>query len=135
MDDIQKLLDSTFSFVEDLLKNHGEFFPLATALKLDDSIAQIATYDGNERPLSVNLISDIKNAIRAKKEDYKAIAIFYDVKAVDPDTKIKTDAIAIFVETRNDKTSFTFYYPYQLTKDKKLNFSDPWKSKIDKEIF
>jgi hypothetical protein len=135
MNDIEKLLDSTMPFVEGLLKNHGEFFPLASAIKTNDSIAQVGTYDGDDRPLSDKLIVDLKKAFRAKKDDYKTIAIFYDVRVVDPDTKVKTDAVAVFVETKNDDSAFTFYYPYTLTKDKQLTFSNPWKNKMTKEIF
>lgn len=57
------------------------------------------------------------------------------MRVVDPDTKVKTDAVAVFVETKNDDSAFTFYYPYTLTKDKQLTFSNPWKNKMTKEIF
>ena len=135
MNDIEKLLDSTMPFVEGLLNKHGEFFPLASAIKTNDSIAQVGTYDGDDRPLSDKLIADLKQAFRAKKDDYKTIAIFYDVRVLDPDTNVKTDAIAVFVETKKDNSAFTFYYPYTLTKDKQLTFSNPWKNKTNKEIF
>ncbi len=135
MNDIEKLLDSTMPFLEGLIKKHGEFFPLASAIKTNDSIAQVGTYDGDDRPLSDKLIADLKNALRAKRNDYRTIAIFYDVKVVDPSTKVKTDAIAVFVETKNDDSAFTFYYPYTLTTDKELIFSNPWKNKMGIEIF
>jgi hypothetical protein len=135
MNDIEKLLDITMPFVEELLKNHGEFFPLASAVMTNDSIAPVATYDGNERPLSDNLIVDFKEVFRANKDDYKTIAIFYDVRVNDPDTKVNTDAVAVFIESKNDYSAFKFYYPYTLTKDKPLTFSNPWKTTTPKEIF
>jgi hypothetical protein len=135
MTDIEKLLDSTFPFVESLLKEYGEFFPLASAVKTNDSIAQVGTYDGDERPLSTKVISDLKKAFIAKRNDYKSIAIFYDVKITDPNTNKKTDAIAVFVESENGKTAYTFYYPYELTSQKELIFSESWKIENDKEIF
>jgi hypothetical protein len=135
MNDIEKLLDSTIPFVEELIIKHGEFFPLASAIKTNDIVVQVGTYDRDERPLSDKLIVDLKRALRAKRNDYKTIAIFYDVRVVDPDSKVKTDAIAVFVETKNDVSAFTFYYPYSLTNDKQLRFSNPWKNEIDKEIF
>ena len=135
MNDIERLLDSTFPFVEELLKEHGEFFPLASAVKTNNSIAQVGTYDGDEQPLSNTVIADLKTAFRVKKDDYKTIAIFYDVRVVDPNTNLKTDAVAVFVETKNDNTAYTFYYPYVLTTDKDLSFSDAWKNANDKEIF
>ena len=135
MNDIERLIDSTFPFVEDLLTKHGEFFPIASAVKTNGSIAQVGTYDGDDKPLSEKLIADLKAAFIAKKVEYKAVAIFYDVRVVDPDTKIKTDAIAVFIESKNEKQAYTFYYPYSLTTEYKLIFSDPWKSEKEKEVF
>jgi hypothetical protein len=135
MEDIQKLLDSTFPFVSDLLKRYGEFFPLASAISVDDSIAQIGTYDGNEKPLSDKLIVDLKNAIRVKKECYKVIAIFYDGSVINPETNIKADAVIVFVESRSLDKSNTFYYPYHLSDDKQLIFSNAWREENDREIF
>ena len=135
MNDIEKILHSTMPFVEGLLKENGEFFPLASAIKTNDSIAQVGTYDGEDRPLSDKVIADLKKAFRAKKDEYKTIAIFYDVRVVDPDSKVKTDAVAVFIETKNDHSAYTFYYPYSLTKDNELTFANPWKNKAKSEIF
>lgn len=135
MNDIERLLDSTFPLVDDLLKNYGEFFPLASAIKTDNTIAQVGTYFGDERPLSNKVITELKKSFRAKVEDYKTIAIFYDVKVVNPNTNLKTDAVAVFIETKIEDTAYVFYYPYTLTNDKQLSFSDSWKNKNDKEIF
>jgi len=135
MNDIERLLDSTFPFVENLLKEYGEFFPLASAIQTNDSIAQVGTFDGDDRPLSTQVIFDLKKAFIAKRNNYKSIAIFYDVKITDPTTNLKTDAIAVYVESENGKTAYTFYYPYELTGQKELIFSESWKIENDKEIF
>jgi len=81
------------------------FFPLGTAIKTDDSIAQVGTYEGDERPESKILIEDLKKVFRAKKEEFKANCLFYDVSVVDPNTNEKTDAIAVFAESKNRKFS------------------------------
>jgi hypothetical protein len=135
MNDIERLLDSTFPLVEELLKNYGEFFPIASAIKIDDTIAQVGTYKEDEKPLSNEVITDLKNAFKAKVNSYKIIAIFYDVKIINPNTNIKTDAVAVYVETKIGETAYVFYYPYSLTNDKQLTFSDSWKIKNGKEIF
>ena len=137
MEDFKRLTDATFPFVEDLLKKHGEFFPLASAIEKNDSIANVGTYDGNEQPLSDKVIADLKIGLRegAKKGDYKAIAIFYDVRVIDPNTNQKTDAVAVFVENKNDATAYKLFYPYTLTKDRVLTFAESWKNITEKEIF
>ncbi len=135
MNNFERLLNSTLPFVIELLKENGEYFPLASAIKTNDSIAQVGTYDGDEMPLSIKLITDLKNAFRAKSEDYKTIAIFYDVSVLDPNTNLKKDSIAVFLENKTDSKSYIYYYPYILTSDKEISISDKWIEEIDKEIF
>ena len=135
MEDFERLLDATFPFVEDLLKKHGAFFPLASAIETTDSIAQVGTYDGAEQPLSDKVIADLKVGLSegAKKGDYKAIAIFYDARAIDPNTNQKTDAVAVIVE--NSSIAYKLFFPYTLTKNSVLTFGESWRNDIDKEIF
>ncbi len=135
MNNIERLLESTFPFVEELLRKHGEFFPLASAVLTNDSIASVGFYDGDEQPLSNTVISNLKTAFIAKSEEYKAVAIFFDVRVVDPKTNLKTDAVAVFVESKGDSTAYTLYYPYVLTANNELLFSEAWRSENPKEIF
>jgi hypothetical protein len=135
MDDTEQLLNSTMPFVEELLTKYGEFFPLASAIKVDGSVAQVGTYDGDERPLSDKLITDFKTAFKAKRDKYRAVTIFYDVRVVNPDTEQKVDAIAVFVETEYENDAFTFYFSYSLTPDKGIEFGNSWKNLKPKEIF
>jgi hypothetical protein len=48
---IQRLIDSTFPFVEDLLLKYAEFFPLAAAVTTNGNIAQIGTYAGDDNAI------------------------------------------------------------------------------------
>lgn len=135
MNEIERLLDSTFPLIVNLLENYGEFFPLASAIKTNDSIAQIGTYEGDEQPLSNTLITNFKSTFRANRDDYNAITIFFDVRVMDPNTNSKTDAVAVFAEMKKDSVAFNFYYPYVLTPNNKLTFSEPWSTEVPKEIF
>ena len=137
MEDFEKLLDATFPFVEDLLKNYAEFFPLASAIDKNGGIAQVGTFDGDEQPKSDKVIADLKAGLRegAKNGEYKAIAIFYDVKVIDPNTNQKTDAVAVFVENKKDTKAYKLFYPYSLTMDSVLTFTESWRNETEKEIF
>jgi hypothetical protein len=136
MADIQRLIDNTLPFVQELLSKYGEFFPLASAVTISDNIAQVGTYDGVEQLESFKLIVDLKRALKAKQNDYKCIAIFYDVRVTVPTTKLKTDAIAVFVETESEETGFIIYYPYIVTDDRVVELTEgAWKEINDKEIF
>jgi len=77
------------------------FFPLGTAIKTDDSIAQVGTYEGDERPESKILIEDLKKVFRAKKEEFKAIAIFYDVSVVDPNTNERQTLLQFLLKQKS----------------------------------
>ena len=135
MSDAQRLLDNNFSFVEELLKKYGEFYPLASAIRADDNIVQIGTFDGDEKPLSDKLIGDLKKGLRAKKENYKSIIIYYDVRVASPFSEQKTDAIAAYFESKYEKTAYVFYCPYLLTKEREIKFFKSWKEETAKEIF
>ncbi|HEV8506546.1 MAG TPA: hypothetical protein VGQ53_14140 [Chitinophagaceae bacterium] len=136
MSDIQRLIDITFPFVQKLLTEYGEFFPLASAVKCDDQIAQVGTYNNDERPLSDTLIADLKKGLKAKQGEYKCVAIFYDVRVIIPVTNLKSDAIAVFTEAQYENNGFIIYYPYELTKEKKLIMKEGvWKEATNKEIF
>jgi len=136
MTDQERLIDSTLPLIKQLLETYSEFFPLASAIKSDDSIAQVGTYDGDKKPLSQKVILELKNGFKALKDKYKSIAIFYDVCVVDPNTELKTDAVAIFTETRNENSAYIFYYPYVLTNDNQITFlPNHWNDINNREIF
>lgn len=132
MDDIQNILNITFPFVQNLLKDYGEFYPLASIVKKDKTVEQFLTYDkdGNEFPKSISVIERIKNELRSKENAFIAIAIFYDVKLKEKNT----DAIAVYIEHKLENAAFTFYYPYEII-EKEPIFSDSWKTIEMMEIF
>jgi len=135
MEDFEKLLDATFPFIEELLKKYGEFFPVASAIDNNESVSLVGTYDGNEQPSSDTVIADLKLGLidGVKKDKYKAIAIFYDVRVTDPNTNQKTDAVSVFVE--NDSTACKLFFSYTLTNDRVLTFGESWRNDVEKEIF
>jgi len=134
MDDFKKLIETNLPFIESLLTEYGEFYPVACAIDHKENIKQVGTYLGEEHPSSNDVLTELKKAFKANKEDYKAIAIFYDVRIIDPNTSLKTDAIAVFLEAQRENKGFTFYFPYQLT-DGQLIFSESWKNENEKEIY
>jgi hypothetical protein len=131
------LIDMTFPFVDSLLIKYGEFFPVAAAINKDGTISTVATYDGNERPLSDDVIKSLKNALidGAIKGEYTASVIFYDVRAINPYTGEKGDAVAVWFENSDDSVGKRFFYPYVLSEKRELSYSEGWNNTIEKEIF
>ena len=82
MNDIQNILDITFPFVEKLLKDYGEFYPLASVVNLKYEVEQLLLPEDEENdfPKSIGVIGEIKKELRWKRDECIAIAIFYDVK-------------------------------------------------------
>ncbi|MEX6690171.1 hypothetical protein QTN47_21860 [Danxiaibacter flavus] len=131
------LIDKTFPFIDTLLKNYGEFFPIAMAVKNDGTLASVATYDGNEIPLSDDVIKSLKQALTEgyKKGDYVAGAIFYDVRVIEPITNEKKDAVAVLYESANENVAINYFYPYILTKERALSYTEGWNNTLEKEVF
>ena len=132
MEEIQNILDKTLPFVETLLKDYGEFYPLASAVNQNGEVEQVLLEEDEENdfPKSTSVIGELKKELRWKRERFKAIAIFYDVTIKEE----QTEAIAVFVEHKEEKQSFTFYYPYKVV-EKEIMFSKSWKVENEMEIF
>jgi hypothetical protein len=113
--DCEALMSAVLPFAEQLLKEHGEFFPYGGALKADGQLASVAGYDGRERPPSNEVIRLIKQGFveGAKSGDYVATALVYDARITLPSTGQKSDAIAVSLNHR-DNYSVVVFFPYQL---------------------
>jgi len=137
MNYIEELLDAIFPFVEEQLLKNGEFYPVAAAMKPGDDIELFGSWGGDDKPSSEDLIENLKAGFKeaAKKGEYKAVAVIYDVTVSDPGTNEKANAIAALVENNTDAEAFTLYYIYTLTDDKTLEYGDSWRSDKEKEIF
>lgn len=137
MKDFQRLLDATLPFIEDLLTQYGEFYPLASAINSQNEIVQVAAAPGEEFPTSDKVIAALKSGLvhAARNGQYTCIALFYDVKVKNEKTGHPTDAIAVFAENNKDNTAFNFFYPYTKAPDNTLTFAESFGNTIDKEIF
>lgn len=132
VNNIQNILNTTFPLIEKLLKEYGEFYPLASFSRLDGSVEQLVDFEGNDAdfPNSDAVITNLKNAFRYRKNELSAIAIFSDVWL----NEKELDAIVVFVEESEVNDAFSLFYPYKLT-NKELEFFEPWKQLEQKEIW
>jgi len=132
MNDIQNILDEIFPFVESLLKEYGEFYPISAVVNIEQKVKHIILEEDEENdfPKSTSVIAEIKKELRCRKNEFLAIAIFYDVKVKEE----QTDAIAVFVEHKKEMEAYTFYYPYELI-DNDLVFGKSWKVVETIQIF
>ncbi len=132
MDDIQKILDVIFPFVERLLKEYGEFYPLSCAVNTNNQVEHILLEENEDNyfPASTSVIQELKKVLQSRKDDFFAIAIFYDVELKEE----VTSAIAVFVEHKIEKLAYTFYFPYELNEGD-LILGESWKVINEIDIF
>jgi len=110
------LLNEAMPFAERMLREHGEFYPYGYEMMAAGEIKQVAGYTCTDHPKSQTIIDLL---IDGFKEDsavhkIKATALVYDVLVVPPGASLKTDAIAVALDHR-DNYSVTMIYPYVLS--------------------
>lgn len=113
--DCEALMSSVLPFAQQMLTAPGEFFPFGGAMRPDGQIVSVASYDGNERPKSADVIAQMKGAMiaAAREGEYKATAIVYDVRIKLPSTGEISDAIAVSLNHR-DNYSVIVLIPYKI---------------------
>ncbi len=132
MTEVQKILDITFPFVETLLTDYGEFYPLASAVNNNGEVEQIVREEDEENdfPKSSTVIGELIKELRWNRNEFKAIAIFYDITLKEK----QTDAVAVLVEQKEEKLAYTFYYAYKMVEGRPM-FLESWKVEKEMEIF
>jgi hypothetical protein len=131
----ETLMNSALPFAEQMLKQHGEFFPYGAALNSKGSIVSVAAYEGEERPRSTEVIRLLKQAFvrGASSGEYKATALVYDVKVTLPSSSEKSDAISVSLNHR-DSYSIIIVIPYVL-KNGQLTLGEVFAQKGEADVF
>ncbi len=131
----ERLMDTVLPFAEDMLKRRGEFFPFGGAMNLAGKIINEGAWTGEEHPPSVDVIKVLHEAFKkgAKRGEFLATALVYDVRVVPPGKSAKTDAVAVDIDHR-DGISQTVIYPYSL-KDGRLSFGETYAIPMQHPVF
>lgn len=131
----ENLMNQMLPIAEKMLIEHGEFYPYGGVLKKSGKTSIVDFYDGQEHPLSKDVIRQIKEifAHGAKTGEYNATVLIYDVKVLLPVTNKKSDAIAVSLNHR-DNYSVIVLFPYEL-KDGQIIFGETFTKKGEYDIF
>ena len=131
----ENLMNSALPFAEQMLREHGEFFPYGAALKGNGEMASVAGYDGREKPPSNDIIRMLKQSFvqGAKSGDYKATALVYNVKVTLPSSHQKSDAIVVSLNHR-ENYSVVVFFPYQL-RNGELTVGEVFAEKGEADVF
>ncbi|MBB1301292.1 hypothetical protein H5183_08085 [Pseudoalteromonas sp. SR44-8] len=131
----QELMDAVLPLAEQLLTEHGEFFPYGGAMTPTGEIVNVAAYDGDEHPPSTDVISMLNKAFisASRSKTYKATALVYDVRVPLPETGEKSDAIAINLDHQSGY-SVVVFLPYEIT-EQGLKFGSIFAQAGEKGVF
>ena len=134
-EEVESLMDEGFALAETLLKEHGEFYPFGFAMNLDGEIISIGAKGETDHPPSQELIDLLEAAFRqgAEANEYKAIAIFFDVLVAPPGGK-KTDAIQVGLEHQSGYCANVFR-PYRRTLLGKIKFGELFANRREGSVF
>ncbi len=133
--DVETLMNEMLPFGQEMLEKYGEFIPYGGAMKPNGEIVSVSGYEGTEHPLSQDIIDLLKDGYRSavRKGKYKATAIYYDMRITPPKTDIKTDAIAIALDHKDNYSAIVFF-PYRLV-DEKVVFGEVFAQAGENDIF
>ena len=131
----ERLMTAALPFAQQMLKKDGEFFPYGMVLQRSGEITSLAAYDGRERPPSNDVIKLLKERFLsgAKSGEYRATALVFDVRILLQSTGLKSDAIAVSLNHKNNY-SVMVYFPYEL-KNGALIFGNAFAEKGESDIF
>lgn len=133
--DVEEIMNAWIVFAKGMLAEHGEFYPYGAAMKFDGEIVSVAGDTGEEMPPSQEMIEILTNGFQqaAAKGEYKATALFYDVRIMLPNSTKETDAIAVALD-HSDAYSVIVFHPYEIV-DEQIVFGELTTSKGTDSIF
>lgn len=114
-EDAEKLMNAFIGFAVKMLNESGEFYPYGAAMLPDGETVAVAGYEGQDFPPSQAIIDLLNDGFQraARAGEYKATAMFYDVRTTLPGTGTKSDAIAVALDHADDY-SVVVYFPYKI---------------------
>ena len=123
-------------FAQKMLAEHAEFYPFGFAMTAKNKVVAVAPSAPTEHPASQRLIDDLAAAFRAgaSSREYKATAVFVDVRVQPPDKTEKTDAVQVGLEHVSGYCVDVFF-PYSRDASGKVTFGAVFASKRSGVVF
>ena len=117
--DCEVVMNFGLPLVEELLKRHGEFLPFGAAMRPNGEIVCLGAYDGREVPSLAGSFAEIIRSLKdtliagARRQEYMATALFYEVGFTLPSSSERRDAVAVSLNHR-DGYSVIVLLPYTI---------------------
>jgi len=113
-DEIQELLNFLLPYAEQMLNQHGEFYPYAAALDSDGELNAVGTDLDDETPDVGELLLALHQGLREQAAEgaIRASGIAADVTLTDPDSGETTDAVQVELD-HADADAVDIFVPYE----------------------
>ncbi|MBV9153919.1 MAG: hypothetical protein JO204_19305 [Alphaproteobacteria bacterium] len=117
--DCEIVMNFGLPLAAEILKRNGEFLPFGAAMRPNREIVCLGAYDGRSYPSLIGsfaeLIRSLKEALveGARRHEYVATALFYEVGFTPPAGGEDVDAVAVSLNHR-DGYSVIVLLPYKI---------------------
>jgi hypothetical protein len=118
-DEIQELLNFLLPHAEQMLNEHGEFYPYAAALDSDGQLNAVdAEVDDDDSPDVGDVLFALHEGLREQAAEgaIRATGIAADVTLTDPDSGETTDAVQVELDHAN-ADAVDVFVPYETEVD------------------
>jgi hypothetical protein len=126
--DIEKLISYSVEFAETLLLDSGDYYPFGSKISSSGELTPVSFFDEDEYPECQNIINGLSAVFEEalSKKEVRAYCIAYDVRVKNEKFNSPKDAILVSIKHEDVVGKLTYYYPYELSDKKKLEFLEPW---------
>jgi hypothetical protein len=113
-DEIQELLNFLLPYAEQMLNEHGEFYPYAAALDSEGELNAVGADVEDESPDVGEVLLALHEGLRerAAEGEIRASGIAADVTLTDPDSGETTDAVQVELDHANGDP-VDIFVPYE----------------------
>jgi hypothetical protein len=117
-EEIEQLLNVLLPHAEQMLNEHGEFYPYAAALDADGDVTPVAPSVDEDHPDVGDVLVALHEGLRAQAADgsIRASGIAADVTLTDPDSGETTDAVQVELDHAHGD-AVDIFVPYETQPD------------------
>ena len=123
-DEIQEILNFLLPYAEQMLNQHGEFYPYAAALDSDGELKAVGTGFDDDSPDVGEILLALHDGLRERAVEgaIRASGIAADVTLTDPDSGETTDAVQVELD-HADADAVDIFVPYE-TEGEAIKFGE-----------
>lgn len=134
--DLDALLNAVLPFAQQMLAEHGEFYPIGSSMDMDGEISLAAVKSPSEQPASQEVIDALLERFRARASEgsIRACVVCYDGLVRPPGQAEKVDAICAWLEHESGE-AVSVFLPYQKAGVGRVTYGEIFASALAAQVF